>query len=212
MKYLAILAASALAACASHNNPPAANPPAASSDTVEQASNTPSAGPSFAPAENDGTAAAKSDARTAPPHGSPTDSPATPGQTAQDTRQRDDNGDSSMHGNGAANAAAMPSQSPTPSEPDNSRVNARDKGGNTLTPMDQGKGEGDRKITQNIRQAVVKDSSLSFTAKNVKIITINGKVTLRGPVKTDAERSAIEAAAKKVAGVNRVDNFLEVKN
>jgi hyperosmotically inducible protein len=78
--------------------------------------------------------------------------------------------------------------------------------------MDQGTSEGDRKITQLVRQAVVKDRSLSFGAKNVKIITMNGKVTLRGPVKTDAERAAIESAAKNVTGVTHVDNQLEVKN
>ena len=78
--------------------------------------------------------------------------------------------------------------------------------------MDQGGSEADRKITQQIRQAVMKDGSLSFNAKNVKIITVNGKVTLRGPVKTAAERSAIDAAAKSAAGANQVDNQLEVKN
>ncbi len=57
-----------------------------------------------------------------------------------------------------------------------------------------------------------RDSSLSFTAKNVKIITIGGKVTLRGPVKTDAERSAIEAQAKNVAGVSKVDQSTRSQN
>ncbi|HWZ87207.1 MAG TPA: BON domain-containing protein [Polyangiaceae bacterium] len=107
----------------------------------------------------------------------------------------------------------MPAQNPSPaSEPDNSRVNARDKSGSTLRPVDQGAGEQDRKITQQIRQAMDKDGSLSFTAKNAKIITINGKVTLRGVVKTNAESIAIEAAAKKVAGASQVDNFLEIRN
>jgi hyperosmotically inducible protein len=77
--------------------------------------------------------------------------------------------------------------------------------------MDQGGSQSDRNTTQRIRQAVVKDSSLSFTAKNVKIITINGKVTLRGPVKTDQERAAIETAAKRVAGETQIDNQIEVK-
>jgi osmotically-inducible protein OsmY len=58
----------------------------------------------------------------------------------------------------------------------------------------------------------MRDKSLSFTAKNVKIITINGKVTLRGPVKTEAERTAIEAAARGVAGGEQVDSQLEVSN
>jgi osmotically-inducible protein OsmY len=107
----------------------------------------------------------------------------------------------------------MPAQNPPPaSEPDNSRVNARDKNGSTLRPLDQSSGEQDRKITQQIREAVDKDGSLSFTAKNAKIITINGKVTLRGVVKTNAESVAIDALAKKVVGASQVDNFLEVKN
>jgi osmotically-inducible protein OsmY len=66
-------------------------------------------------------------------------------------------------------------------------------------------------VTQHIRQAVMKESSLSFTAKNVKIITVNGKVTLRGPVNSAEERATIEAAARKVAGVIQVENLLEVK-
>jgi hyperosmotically inducible protein len=110
------------------------------------------------------------------------------------------------------NAAALPTQGPPSAtyEADNSRVNARDRSGNTLTPTGQGSSEVDRKLTQQIRQAVVSDSSLSFTAKNVKIITLGGKVTLRGSVKTDQERLTIGATAKKIAGEAQVDNFLEV--
>jgi len=97
------------------------------------------------------------------------------------------------------------------SQPDNSRVNKREQGSNAPTPMDQGNGAADLKITQQIRQAVVADGSLSFTAKNVKIITTNGKVTLRGPVNSEQERNAIEASARRVAGDMNVDNQLEVK-
>lgn len=99
---------------------------------------------------------------------------------------------------------------PAGTAPDNTKVNWRDTDSAALTPMDQGNNESDLKITQQIRQAVMSDGSLSFTAKNVKIITVGGKVTLRGPVKTDAERAAIEAAARKVAGAS-IDNQLEVK-
>jgi len=77
--------------------------------------------------------------------------------------------------------------------------------------MDQSNSQTDLKITQQIRQAVMADGSLSFTAKNVKIITEGGRVTLRGPVNNQQERSNIEAAARKVAGVAVVDNQLEVK-
>jgi osmotically-inducible protein OsmY len=90
-------------------------------------------------------------------------------------------------------------------------VNERDRDRNTLTSGDQSESDADRKLTQQIRQAVMKDKSLSFTAKNVKIITLNGKVTLRGPVNNERERSAIEAAAKQIAGAREVDNQLEIK-
>jgi osmotically-inducible protein OsmY len=76
--------------------------------------------------------------------------------------------------------------------------------------MDQGNSESDRAITAEIRKAVVGDATLSFTAKNVKIITKDGNVVLRGPVKNVDERAAIQAKAVRVAGPSRVDNQLEV--
>jgi hyperosmotically inducible protein len=94
---------------------------------------------------------------------------------------------------------------------DNTGVNDRDEEPGALTPADQGEGDSDLEITQNIRKAVMDDDSLSFTAKNVKIITQDGKVTLRGPVKSAQERTAIGVAAKKFAA-GRVDNQLEVAN
>lgn len=100
---------------------------------------------------------------------------------------------------------------PPAAAPDNTDVNERDRSSAATTPLDQRENQSDLRITQQIRQAVMADDSLSFTAKNVKIITAGGKVTLRGPVKSDAERSAIEAAARKVAGANQVDNQIEVK-
>jgi hypothetical protein len=95
--------------------------------------------------------------------------------------------------------------------PDNTKVNERDRSSAAVTPLDQRENATDLDITQQIRKAVMADDTLSFTAKNVKIITAGGKVTLRGPVKTDAERNAIDAAARKVAGVTQVDNQIEVK-
>jgi osmotically-inducible protein OsmY len=92
---------------------------------------------------------------------------------------------------------------------DNTGVNERDGDKDTLTALDQSNDEVDREITQKIRKAVIDDDSLSFTAKNVKIITVDRKVTLRGPVKSAAERATIAAAARRVAGA-RVDNQLEV--
>jgi hypothetical protein len=93
---------------------------------------------------------------------------------------------------------------------DNTKVNERDQDKDALTPIDQSESASDLKITQEIRKAVMADGSLSFTAKNVKIITNAGKVTLRGPVKSASERAAIEAAARKVAGAGKVDNQLQI--
>lgn len=83
-------------------------------------------------------------------------------------------------------------------------------GKKNVTPTDQGGGS-DRNITASIRRTLVADKSLSATAKNVKIVTSGGKVTLRGNVKSDDEKSAIESAAKATPGVTDVDNKLDVK-
>jgi hyperosmotically inducible periplasmic protein len=93
---------------------------------------------------------------------------------------------------------------------DNTGRNVRDRGGETKTPGDQSESEADRTITQNIRKALTADDSLSTNAKNVKIITNDGTVTLRGPVKSEKEKTDIEAKAKQVAGVKKVDNQLEI--
>jgi osmotically-inducible protein OsmY len=94
---------------------------------------------------------------------------------------------------------------------DNSQRNERDRSGETKTPVDQSNTPEDLKITQSIRQAVVKDDTLTMSAKNVKIITAGGMVTLRGPVNTTEEKIKIEKLAKAAAGGAKVDNQLEVK-
>jgi len=111
---------------------------------------------------------------------------------------------------GAAALAEMAQAPPAQTAPDNTGRNVRDRGGTTLTPGDQSESAADRTLTQRIRQAVVADRSLSTTAKNIKIITVNGVVTLRGPVKTVQEKSAIEAKAQQIAGADKVDNQLEL--
>lgn len=98
----------------------------------------------------------------------------------------------------------------TNAEPDNTDINKRDRDTLTLTPLDQDNDAADVKITAAIRQAIVGDDSLSFTAKNVKIITVDGVVTLRGPVNTPRERNVIASRARSAAGVTKVDNQLEV--
>ena len=100
--------------------------------------------------------------------------------------------------------------SQTAVEPDNSGRNVRDRDNQTKTSGDQSESEADRAISQNIRAAITADDSLSTNGKNVKIITSDGTVTLRGPVKSDKEKAEIEAKAKQIAGVKKVDNQLEI--
>ena len=94
---------------------------------------------------------------------------------------------------------------------DNSGVNVRDQKVSGKTPMDQNENKVDIGITAKIRQEVV-DSDMSINAKNVKIITQDGQVTLRGPVNTPAEKDRIVVLATKVAGAGKVKNELEVKS
>ena len=82
--------------------------------------------------------------------------------------------------------------------PDNSGRNERDRNDAAKIPGDQSESEADRTISQNIRKAVTADSSLSTNGKNVKIITVDGVVTLRGPVKSEAEKTKIESRSKQI--------------
>lgn len=100
--------------------------------------------------------------------------------------------------------------SQTAVEPDNSGRNVRDRDDQNKTAGDQSESEADRAITQNIRDAITADDALSTNGKNVKIITNDGTVTLRGPVNSEKEKSEIEAKAKQIVGVRKVDNQLEI--
>jgi len=94
---------------------------------------------------------------------------------------------------------------------DNSGRNVRDRDGTEPpTAGQQSNAAEDVKLTAAIRKAVVDDASLSVNAHNVKIITQAGVVTLRGPVKSEAEKATIAQKAQAVPGVKRVDNLLEI--
>ncbi len=95
---------------------------------------------------------------------------------------------------------------------DNSGRNERDRNDATKTAGDQAENEADRTISQNIRQAIGADDSVSTNGKNAKIITVDGTVTLRGPVKSEKEKTNIGAKAQQIAGVKSVDNQLEIAN
>jgi hyperosmotically inducible protein len=96
-------------------------------------------------------------------------------------------------------------------KPDNTKTNERDRSSETQTSGDQSNSSADLKITQAIRQALMKDDGLSTTAKNIKVITANGQVTLRGPVKTAQEKAKIAQIAKSAAGGAKIADQLEIK-
>ena len=108
---------------------------------------------------------------------------------------------------------------PTPRDPtasdsteaDNTKRNASEQNKNTDTAEKQSNSKDDLALTQKIRQAVMKDGSLSMNAKNVKIIAQDGKITLKGPVDSQQEKDTIAAKAGEIAGKDKVENQLEVK-
>ena len=108
-------------------------------------------------------------------------------------------------------AGALPAFAAEPKDADNTGRNVRDRDDRTATPMDQGGSEGDRTITAEIRKQITDNDALSVNAKNVKIITQDGVVTLRGPVKNAQEKTTVAGIAHKAAGVKRVDDQLEVE-
>jgi hyperosmotically inducible periplasmic protein len=95
---------------------------------------------------------------------------------------------------------------------DNTKVNQRDQSPNQPTADQQKDNSSDRDITQEIRKAIVKDKSLSTYAHNVKIVTQGGQVTLKGPVRSDDEKRAIETKAAAVVGASNINDQLEVKS
>ena len=200
---IAVTCAICSAACAGSSNPPAQDPTSASGQ------------PPTDPTEPSNASATPGKPATA------TWSTATPGST-----QAAPTGATSMMGSGSsppvttpAPVATAPGSSVTANPgagdhtggADNTRLNSRDRSG-TLTPLDQGNSKAEIAITASVRRGVMSDHTLSFAAKNVKIITVGTRVTLRGPVKSDAERTAIESLARQTAGVTDVDDQLEVKN
>jgi hyperosmotically inducible protein len=102
-------------------------------------------------------------------------------------------------------------QNPADVAPDNSAVNVRDRNPAAMTAGQQSNNKSDVELTREIRRAVIKDHSLSMLAHNVKIISANGSVTLRGPVNTEEEKTTIANKAQTIAGADKVDNQLEVK-
>jgi len=90
---------------------------------------------------------------------------------------------------------------------DKTEVNQEDQG---LTADQQGNTKSDREITRKIRQVIIADKSLSTYAHNVKIITVGGMVTLKGPVRSEEEKNAIEAKAAGIVGKTNMKSEISI--
>jgi|SRR5579872_61420 len=111
---------------------------------------------------------------------------------------------------GWAQDQSMPQGS---SAPDNTKMNQRDRNGANPTADQQKENTSDRELTRQVRRALVQDKSLSTYGHNVKIIAQNGTVTLKGPVKSEEEKTTIEQkAAQAAGGADKIHSELEVKS
>jgi hypothetical protein len=108
----------------------------------------------------------------------------------------------------SAGLATTPARAQTPA--DNTKVNTRDREAGAVTADQQKENPADREMTKRIRQSVIGDKSLSTYAHNVKIVSRGGQVTLKGPVRTEAEKHAVEQKATAIAGAGRVTNEISV--
>jgi hyperosmotically inducible protein len=98
-------------------------------------------------------------------------------------------------------------------EPDNTKTNKQDREAGAPTADQQKNNVADRGLTKRIRQSIMSDKSLSTYAHNVKVISQNGLVTLKGPVRSEDEKSAIEAKAMEVVGdKTKISNQMSVKS
>jgi hyperosmotically inducible protein len=106
----------------------------------------------------------------------------------------------------ALGAAPQDQQSPR----DTTSVNKTDRAPGAQTADQQSNRRSDLDVTRQIRRAIVNDKSLSTYAHNIKVITQHGQVTLKGPVRTEDEKRAVEAKAAEVAGAANVTNQVSV--
>jgi osmotically-inducible protein OsmY len=94
--------------------------------------------------------------------------------------------------------------------PDNSKTNQRDRDKAAATADKQKMSPQDRELTRNLRAAITADKSLSSYAHNIKILAQDGRVTLKGPVRSDQEKTAILSKAMGIAGEGNVTDQMDV--
>jgi osmotically-inducible protein OsmY len=105
----------------------------------------------------------------------------------------------------------QPADKSAQAAPDNTAKNQRDRSKSELTADQQKENKTDRELSQQVRKALMGDKSLSTYAHNIKVIARNGEITLKGPVKSDEEKQAVEAKAAEVAGgADKIKSEIEV--
>jgi osmotically-inducible protein OsmY len=105
-------------------------------------------------------------------------------------------------------SAVLSGQTPQTPAPDNTKTNKSESA--KPTADDQKQNSKDLEITRQIRKLVTDDKGLSTYAKNVKIVTQNGSVTLSGPVRSETEKKSVEAKAAQVAGSTHVKSDIQI--
>ena len=109
-----------------------------------------------------------------------------------------------------ASPAASQSTGQTGASADNTRLNRRDRSGDSVTPTKQPNGSSAVDLVAQVRKAIVQDDGLSVKAHNIKVVASNGVVTLRGPVASEQEKAQVQKDVANVHGVDRVDNQLDI--
>lgn len=112
---------------------------------------------------------------------------------------------------GGVFASAQQTTDQSTPQADNTRTNQRDRNSNEPTADQQKANPSDRAITQQIRKSIQDDKSISTYGHNVKVITQNGMVTLKGPVRSEEEKKALEDKAAQVAGADKVTSEIDVQ-
>jgi osmotically-inducible protein OsmY len=110
----------------------------------------------------------------------------------------------------AALGLSVVAQPPSTTRPDNTGVNQRDRAAGAVTADQQGNSKADIDRTAAIRRSINSQKNLSTAARNAKVITLDGRVTLRGPVRDQAEKDTLGKLAAEVAGAHNVRNELEL--
>jgi hyperosmotically inducible periplasmic protein len=112
----------------------------------------------------------------------------------------------------ACGPAISPARAQESAKPDNTKVNKQDRAKGAVTADQQKENTADRQTTQQIRKALTNDKSLSTYGHNVKVVTQDGAVTLKGPVRSEDEKKTIVSKAEGIAGAGKVTDELSVKS